>query len=107
MSQKALKIMNTCAFVLMVAVNTLANLIPLGIGKTGDVSKKYPNLFTPAPYTFAIWGIIYIFMALFVIYQWGILDNTKSGDGIRERIGIWFVISCVFNVSWVFACTLT
>lgn len=103
MSQKALKIMNTCAFVLMVAVNALANLIPLGIGKTGDVSKKYPNLFTPAPYTFAIWGIIYIFMALFVIYQWGILDNTKSGDGIRERIGIWFVISCVFNVSWVFA----
>ena len=47
MNSIPLKILNSIAFVIMVTVNFLANVLPLGIGSTGDVSEKYPNLFTP------------------------------------------------------------
>lgn len=56
-----LQILVPIAFTLMVTVNALANILPInGVG-TGEVSDKYGNLFAPAPITFAIWGVIYIF----------------------------------------------
>ena len=37
-------------------------------GKTiGSLSAKYDNLFVPAPYTFAIWGIIFLGLIVFSI----------------------------------------
>lgn len=94
---------NTVAFLVMIAVNTLANLLSLGGNTTGEVSAAYPNLFTPAPITFAVWGIIYLLMGAFVFYQWGILDNNQNSQNAREAIGNWFLISCVFNIAWIFA----
>ncbi len=48
---------NTVAFFVMIAVNAIANLLPLGGNTTGDVSATHPNLFTSAPITFAIRGM--------------------------------------------------
>lgn len=94
---------NTIAFLAMVTVNALANIIPIGGNKTADVSKAYPNLFTPAPTTFAIWGIIYAFLLLFIVFQLGILMNDASAKVVREKIGWSFVISCALNIGWIFA----
>lgn len=41
---------NTVAFLVMIAVNTLANLLSLGGNTTGEVSAVYPNLFTRTRY---------------------------------------------------------
>lgn len=98
----ALKWINTIAFAAMVAVNALANLLPIGGNTTGQVSQAYPNLFTPAPFTFAIWGVIYLLLALFVVYQWEVLDGGLHSDSIRRAIGPWFAISCVLNIMWIF-----
>lgn len=103
MNSIPLKILNSIAFVIMVTVNFLANVLPLGIGSTGDVSEKYPNLFTPAPVTFIVWGLIYLLLLVFVLYQWGLLDGRKNSDAIVKRIGIWFVVSCCLNTGWIFA----
>lgn len=103
MTARTQKWLNTGAFLAMIAVNALANIIPIGIGNTGTVSKKYANLFTPAPYTFAIWGAIYLLMGVFVLYQWGLFDAGTNSDKIRRSIGPWFAISCVLNIGWVFA----
>lgn len=103
MNAKVLKWVNTIAFFLMIVVNILANLVPFGIGTTGAVSQKYENLFTPAPITFFIWGVIYIFMALFIVYQWGWLDKGRRSNLIRKRIGLWFAITCLLNTAWIFA----
>ena len=81
MNSIPLKILNSIAFVIMITVNFLANVLPLGIGSTGDVSEKYPNLFTPAPVTFIVWGLIYLLLLVFVLYQWGLLDGRKNSSG--------------------------
>lgn len=98
-----LALVNTAFFAAMIVVNMLANIIPLGIGDTGAVSGKYENLFTPAPVTFMIWGVIYILMALFVVYQWGILGEAGSAAADRNNIGILFALSCALNIGWMFA----
>ncbi len=97
-----LKWINTISFAAMVIVNGLANLIPIGGKTTGQVSQAYPNMFTPAPLTFAIWGVIYLLLLLFVLYQWGIFDKGKYSDRIRDRIGILFAVSCALNITWIF-----
>lgn len=97
-----LKWINTIAFALMVIVNALANLIPIGGNTTGQVSGAYPNLFTPAPYTFSIWGVIYLLMAVFILYQWEVFDGGTYSALVRKDIGLWFAVSCVLNIGWIF-----
>lgn len=100
---KTLKILNLIFFILTIGVNALANILPLGVGNTGEISSKYPNLFTPAPITFSIWGLIYILLALFVIYQLALFDNTVLADTLVELIGPWFIVSCIMNIGWIFS----
>lgn len=95
--------LNTIAFACVLAVNALANLLPLGGKTTGQVSEMYPNLFTPAPVTFAIWGVIYSLLAVFVMYQWSALGDREGSDSVRESVGLWFAVSCMFNVGWIFS----
>ena len=103
MRTKTLRIVNTEFFSIMVIVNALANILPLGIGNTGAVSEKYPNLFTPAPITFAIWGVIYLMMALFLLWQWGILGSKENAENDLHTVGLWFSVSCLANIGWIFA----
>jgi hypothetical protein len=55
------------SYVGMVAVNGLANALPLNGITTGEVSDAYFNLFAPAGVTFAIWGVIYVLLAILVV----------------------------------------
>lgn len=97
-----IKWINLSAFLAMIVVNILANLIPLGGHTTGQVSADYPNLFTPAPFTFAIWGVIYIFMGIYAIVQLEMSDTNVSLIRIHTSIGILFILSCIFNIAWIF-----
>lgn len=101
-SLKGLKILNTITFILMIVVNTLANILPLNGVTTGEISQKYPNLFTPAEYTFSIWGLIYILLALFVLYQFGVFNGENSNkEELIKEIGFAFAFSSVINAAWV------
>lgn len=51
-------------FAVMLGVNALAGSTTLlGGHDTAAVSDKNPNLFAPAGFTFAIWGVIYLLLA--------------------------------------------
>ena len=99
-----LKILNTAAFVFMVIVNILGNLLPINGVTTGQVSDAYPNLFTPSSYTFSIWGFIYFLLALFVLYQFGTFNGSEDAreDYIKE-IGYAFAVASLANAAWIFA----
>ena len=101
-SLKGLKILNAITFLLMIAVNALANFLPLNGVTTGEVAKAYPNLFTPIEFTFLIWGLIYLFLALFILYQFGLFkdENSKREELIKE-IGFTFAFSSIINAAWV------
>jgi hypothetical protein len=88
----------------MVVVNTLANTIPLNGRQTGEVSDLYGNLFAPAGITFAIWGVIYILLALHVLYQWGVFHQPDRLSGpLLGKVGTLFSVSSVANSLWIFA----
>lgn len=101
--KKTLQIANGIAFVSTVVVNYLSNTGLLN-GKTiGSISDNIRSLFTPAGYTFAIWGLIYMMLLGFVIYQGRSLFVKVKNNDFVLKTGWWFVLSCVFNSSWVFA----
>jgi len=95
-----LKVSNIVAFVLTVIINSIAGATTLiGGVNTADVSNAHQTLITPAGYTFAIWGIIYFLLGVFVVYQ--ALPSQKEKD-FQKRIGWLFVLSSIFNMVWIF-----
>lgn len=99
------KIAVTVSFLIMVTVNTLANILPIAGQTTAEVSDSYSNLFAPAGMTFSIWGLIYLLLAFYVLYQLGLFrkDTTPATAALLNHIGIYFTLSSIANALWVFA----
>ncbi len=87
------------AFAAVIIVNAMANGIPLGGQTTGEVSAKYPTLFTPAGFTFGIWGLIYLLLAAFVLWQ--ALPGQRNNPRIAG-ISTLFIANCLANAAWIF-----
>jgi len=91
---------NIAAFLLVVIVNVLSNALPINDQSMSEISAKYPSLFTPAGFTFSIWGIIYLTLLVFVIYQ--ALPAQRSNQVIAG-ISRLFQINCAANAAWLIA----
>jgi hypothetical protein len=99
-SSALLKWLNIMAFLFTVLVNGLAGSTTLLGGKnTAQISDANPTLITPAGYVFSIWGIIYILLGIFVVFQ--ALPSEKGKD-YQKRIGWLFVLSSLLNIAWLF-----
>ena len=96
-------IFNILVFAFVVVMNTLAVTLPLNNKTTGELSDQYPNYFTPAGFTFSIWGIIYLFLLGFTIYQAVVLFSGKSGAAKVSRITPLFILNGLLNGAWIFA----
>jgi hypothetical protein len=101
--QKTFALLNLAGFILMIVMNFLANYLPVNNKTTGELSDLYPNLFVPAGFTFAIWGIIYLLLLIFVIFQLNRAFQNQNQAYFISKIGYWFLISCVANASWILA----
>jgi len=100
----SLSILNLLGFLGTIVVNALATTLPINNKTTGELSDMYPNLFTPAGLTFAIWGLIYVLLAIFVIYPLipSVRRDARKVDFV-QRIGPLFFISCLANIGWIYA----
>jgi len=99
-----LKISVAISYIAMLAVNFLANALPLGGVTTGEASDAYANLFTPAGITFSIWGLIYLLLAGFVVYYISYSNRMNSSKKIlSDNIALLFVFSSLANISWIFS----
>lgn len=95
---------NLAGFLATVIVNALANTLPINNKTTAELSDQYPNLFVPAGLTFSIWGLIYILLAVFVIYNFVVAFNKGADNRIAfEKIGFLFFIASILNIGWIFA----
>lgn len=101
----SVKITTLVTFLIMVGVNALANILPINGITTGEVSDSYPNLFAPAVITFSIWGVIYLLLFIYSIYQFGIFEKEEDPykEELFKKIGIYFSVSSVLNTVWIFA----
>ncbi|HBL83502.1 MAG: lantibiotic ABC transporter permease [Clostridiales bacterium GWF2_38_85] len=100
-----IRILAIITYIGMVAVNALANILPINGITTGEVSNLYPNLFAPTGITFAIWGVIYFLLALYSVYQLGFFQKNKTEglDCLLNKIGVLFSISSIANIAWIFS----
>lgn len=79
--------------------NGLANSLPLNNQTTGEISDRFEVYFVPAGYVFAIWGVIYLALIGFGIYQ--ALPAQRNNSRL-ESLGFWFFLSCLANIAWLF-----
>lgn len=90
---------NIVAVIATIALNGLANALPLNGQTTGAISDRFQVYFVPAGYVFSIWGLIYLALIAFAIYQ----ALPAQGENARlRRVGSLFVVSCLANVAWLF-----
>ena len=95
-----LKWSNIIAFAFTVIVNSLAGSTTLlGGVNTAQISDSNPTLITPAGYVFSIWGIIYVLLGVFVVFQ--ALPSQKEKE-YTKKIGWLFVLSSIINIAWLF-----
>ena len=93
------QLVNVIGVIVALTVNGLANALPLNGKLTGAISDSFAVYFVPAGYVFAIWGIIYIGLLAFGIYQ--ALPSQRENPRLRS-LGYWFALSCLANSVWIF-----
>lgn len=99
--KRLLPIANALALIIVVVINYLSNTGIFNGNTMSTVSAAYSNAFTPAGYAFSIWGLIYLGLLGFVVYTGRSLFSKSEPDPILEKIGWWFVLSCVANILWI------
>ncbi|SEI92406.1 hypothetical protein SAMN04487995_2571 [Dyadobacter koreensis] len=100
---KTLQVSNIIALIITIIMNYLSNTGIFNNSTMATVSAQYQNYFTPAGYAFSIWGLIYIGLLAFVIYQSRGLFGSGPAPSVVTKIGWMFVISCVANCLWIIA----
>ena len=96
---RLLRFGNIAVFIITLSVNGLAGTTLLNGRSTAQVSDLYSSPFTPAGYVFAIWGIIYTLLGIFVTYQ--MLPKQKD-KLFHKQISFLFILSSIFNITWLF-----
>ena len=93
------QILVVIALLAMIAVNIMANALPINGQNTGEISDRFEVFFVPAGYVFSIWGLIYLGLLAYAVYQ--VLPAQAENPDLRS-IGYLFVLSCVANIAWIF-----
>jgi len=100
MNKDALRqLVNLLAVLATIVVNLLANALPINGQTTGEISDRFSVYFVPAGYVFSIWGLIYLGLIAFAVYQ--ALPSQRESESLR-RIGYWFALGSLGNIAWIF-----
>lgn len=87
------------ALVTNVTFNYISEKVVIGRG-IAEVSDKYASLFTPADYAFSIWGVIYLALLIYAVYQ--LLPGQREND-LYDKLARPFVVANVLAMLWIVA----
>lgn len=87
------------ATVATITVNVLANVLPINGLNTGEISDRFEVFFTPAGYVFSIWGLIYLGLIVFSVYQ---ALPAERENGTLRAIAPWYWLASAANIVWIF-----
>ena len=93
-----LKLTNLIFLLLTIFINFLANYLPINGLSSGEVSAFYQNPFTPAGFTFSIWGVIYSLLIIFILYRF--ISSSKINQEFST--GPYFIVASLANAGWLF-----
>lgn len=81
----------------MIAMTIVAQVSDLGGKPIDESSNESYTLLNPAPYAFSIWGLIYLALLGFGIYQ--VLPSQRENPRFRNASG-WIIINAIANMMW-------
>jgi hypothetical protein len=87
------------AVIATIVVNGLANALPFNGRQTGAISDMFPVYFTPAGYVFSIWGLIYLALIAYAVFQ--ALPAQRANPRLRST-GALFLVGSAANIAWIF-----
>lgn len=87
------------ATVVMLVNSVLASAIPYNGVTTLEASKSISIYFIPARYVFSIWGLIFLGLLVYTVYQ--ALPPQKD-NVILRRMGWWYVAGIGAFSAWMF-----
>jgi translocator protein len=82
-----------------ITINVLADALPINHLNTGVISDTFRVYFVPAGYVFAIWGLIYIGLLAYAVFQ--ALPAQKDNARLKAT-GWWVVLGGFANSAWIF-----
>ncbi|TGE26216.1 tryptophan-rich sensory protein [Hymenobacter metallicola] len=81
-----------------IGLNYWANAHPFNGQTMGAVSAKYPTMLTPAGYAFSIWGVIFLALTVYAVWQLLPAQRATSLPGTLARP---LTLASVATASWV------
>jgi hypothetical protein len=82
-----------------IVINILANALPINGLNTGQISDTFKVYFVPAGYVFSIWGIIYIGLIAYAVYQ---AIPSQRENPRMQATGWWVALGGLANCAWIF-----
>jgi len=104
-AKRGLAIATVIAIITTLLVNTLSNFFPPGGQNVGEIANTLLSgvLITPANYAFIIWGLIYVGLIAYGIYQ---LQPAQQRNPNFWRINKLLIVACIAQAIWIFCFTL-
>jgi translocator protein len=81
-----------------ITMNGLANALPIAGRDTGAISDAFPVLITPAGYVFSIWGLIYLGLAGYAVWQ--ALPAQAAHPRVRA-LALPVTVGNLANLTWI------
>jgi hypothetical protein len=92
------QVVTTVSFLVTVAINGAANALPINGLRTAEISDRFNVLVIPAGYVFSIWGLIYLLLGAYTVWQ--ALPRNRADSTLRA-LGYLPALSGVLNATWV------
>lgn len=81
-----------------IGLNYYANAFPLNGQTMGEVSARYPTLLTPAGYAFSIWGLIFLSLTVYAVWQ---LLPAQRAVSLPDAVAKPLTVASVATAGWV------
>lgn len=94
-------ILNLVVVIVVIGWNYLSNTGQINGKTVGEVSADLENLFTPAGYAFAIWGIIFLGLLVNGIYQVKVAYGNDAEKQKNVLTGPWLILANIANGAWI------
>lgn len=97
-------LLQLAAFVLMLALNTAANVLPINDYTTGEISNMFPNFFVPAGFTFSVWSLLYLLQFFWVLLCLRVAfkkEDDLSLVALTSLLMPYFSLACLLNGCWI------
>ncbi|PSN17774.1 hypothetical protein C7271_15975 [filamentous cyanobacterium CCP5] len=104
-SGRGLAIATLSAVIVALLINTLSNFFPLGGQNVGEIANTVLDgvLIIPANYAFAIWGLIYVGLIAYGVYQ--LRPVQRDNPNLRRVSGL-LIIASGAQIVWILCFTL-